>query len=239
MSEPYVPPTAPPPSGPPATGRPGLPWDREKTGNALVDTAKALITSPGTAFAEVREKGDYMSPVLFAVIFGTVGAVFGQIWNLVFGGAMNTWMAAAMPPEMRDQMAQAMQPTVAGVVIGIVLAPIFVLVGVFVGGAIYHLFLLLVGGTKESTAGFEGTVRSVSYASVASLAQIIPFIGPMVGIVWGIVLNVIGLSRIHRTTTGKSVAAVLLPWLVCCICLAILFATMGAAMFAALSGAGQ
>lgn len=239
MSEPYNPPTAPPPSGPPAYGRPGLPWDREKSGNALVDTAKKLITAPGEAFAEVREKGDYMSPVLFAVILGTVGAVFGQIWNLVFGGAMNAWMIGMMPPEMRDQMAEAMAPTVAGVVFGIVLAPIFVLIGVFVGGAIYHLFLLLVGGTKESTAGFEGTVRSVSYASVAGLAQIIPFAGPIIAIVWGVVLNVIGLSRIHRTSTGRSLAAVLLPWVLCCICIAILVVTMGAAIGAAIAGAGQ
>lgn len=238
MSEPYNPPMAPPPSGPPAYGRPGLPWDREKTGNALVDTAKRLITAPGAAFEEVREKGDYMSPVLFAVILGTVGAVIGQIWNLIFGGVMNAWMIGVMPMEMRDQMAAAMAPTVAGVVFGIVLAPIFVLIGVFVGGAIYHLFLLLVGGTKESTAGFEGTVRSVSYASVASLAQIVPFVGPMIGLVWGIVLNVIGLSRIHRTTTGRSLAAVLLPWLVCCICLIIFVVTMMGTIMAAI-GANQ
>lgn len=239
MSEPYNPPTAPPPSGPPMThGGPGLPWDRAKSGSALVDTAKRLITAPGAAFAEMREKGDYLSPILFAVIFGTVGALFGQIWNLVFGGAMMAWMAEAMPPEMRDQMAMAMEPSVAGVLIGIVLAPILAVVFVFVIAAILHLFLLIVGGTKESTAGFEGTVRAVSYGWVASVAQIIPLVGGFWPI-WAIVLWILGLSRVHHTSTGKAVAAVLLPVGLCCVCIVIAFTMMGAAIGAALSGAGQ
>lgn len=236
MSEPYNPPTAPPPSGPPMIhGGPGLPWDRAKNGSALVDTAKRLITAPGAAFAEMREKGDYLSPILFAVIFGTVGAVIGQIWNLVFGASM----IGFLPPEMQAQFGQALAPSVGGVLVNIVLAPIFVLIFLFIAAAIYHLFLMLLGGTKESTAGYEGTLRSVSYSGVSNIAYVIPFIGTPIAIVWGIVLNVIGLSRVHHTSTGKAVGAVLLPLLLCCICAAILAATMGAAIGAALSGAGQ
>ncbi|HUO85915.1 MAG TPA: hypothetical protein VM617_00880, partial [Thermoanaerobaculia bacterium] len=120
MSELYDPPTAPPPSGPPAYGPSGLPWDRAKTGNALVETAKSLITAPGRAYAEMREKGDYTAPILFALIIGTVGAVIGQIWNLVFGASF----VDMMPPEMRDQWGQFMAPGVGSVVLNIVLAPL-------------------------------------------------------------------------------------------------------------------
>lgn len=238
MSEPYNPPMAPPPSGPPAYGRPGLPWDREKTGNALVDTAKRLITAPGAAFEEVREKGDYMSPVLFAVIFGTLGGVLGQIWNLVFGGAMGAWMVDLMPPEMRSQMAEAMQPSVGAVVFSIILAPVIALVFLFVFAAVFHLFLLLVGGTKESTAGFEGTVRVVGYSWVANVAQVIPFLGGF-WFLWAMVLTVIGLARVHRASTGRAAGAVLLPALLCCACLFAIAFFAGAAIFAAISGAAN
>jgi hypothetical protein len=44
-------------------------------------------------------------------------------------------------------------------------------------GAILHLFVLLVGASKTSASGFEVTFRVVAYASTASVAQIIPFIG--------------------------------------------------------------
>ena len=239
MSEPYEPPsapppTAPPPGGPPAYGPPGLPWDREKNGNTLVDTIKGLVAAPGNAYAEMREKGDYLSPILFAVILGTAGGVIGQIWQLVFGASM----VGFFPPEMQEQLGEAFAPSVAGVIITIVLTPILVPIVVFISSGIFHLFLMLVGGTKDSTAGFEGTVRAVSYGGVANLAQIIPIAGGFIAAIWGIVLYVIGLSRVHHTTTGKALLAVLLPLVLCCVCIAIFAATMGAAMFAAI-GANQ
>jgi hypothetical protein len=234
MSEPYDPPSAPPPTvpppgGPPAYGAPGLPWDRDKNGNTLVETVKALVTAPGRAYAEMREKGDYLSPILFAVILGTFGGVIGQIWQLVFGASM----AGFLPPEMQGPFAEALAPSVTGVILTIVLTPILVPIFLFISAGIFHLFLMLVGGTKDSTAGFEGTVRAVAYAGVANLAQVIPLAGGFIAAVWGIVLYVIGLSRVHHTSTGKAALAVLLPFVLCCICIAIAFATMGAAIFAA------
>lgn len=235
MSEPYNPPTAPPPpGGPPVHAAPGLPWDREKTGNALVDTAKSLITAPGRAYAEMREKGDYLAPILFALIFGTFGAVIGQIWQLVFGASM----VGFFPPEMQTQLGEALAPSVAGVIFSLVLAPILVPIFLFVFAGIFHLFLLMVGGTKESTAGFEGTLRAVAYGGVANLAQIIPIAGGFVAAVWGIVLYIIGLARVHHTSTGKATLAVLLPFLLCCVCVILAFVTMGAGIMAAI-GASQ
>jgi hypothetical protein len=37
-----------------------------------------------------------------------------------------------------------------------------------------------------------------------------------VSTVWWLVIAVIGLKEVHRTTLGRSLAAVLLPALVCC-----------------------
>lgn len=239
MSEPYdppsaPPPTAPPPGGPPGYGPPGLPWDRAKTGNSLVETVKGLVTAPGRAYTEMREKGDYLSPILFAVILGTFGGVIGQIWNLVFGASMMQFF----PPEMQAQFGDAFAPSVMNVIITIVLTPILVPIVLFISAGIFHLFLTLVGGTKDSTAGFEGTVRTVAYAGVANLAQVVPILGGFIAPIWGIVLYVIGLSRVHHTSTGKALLAVLLPIVLCCVCIAIFAATMGAAAFAAL-GANQ
>lgn len=239
MSEPYQPPsapppTAPPPGGPPAAGGPGLPWDLAKTGNALVETAKALITAPGRAYAEMREKGDYVAPVLFAIIFGVFGAVINQIWQLVFG----TSMLQFLPPDMQAQLGDAFAPSVVGVVMTIVLSPILVPIVLFISAGIFHLFLTILGGTKESTAGFEGSVRAVAYGGVANLGYLIPIVGGFIAAIWGLVLYSIGLARVHHTTTGKAALAVVLPVALCCVCIVIAAATMGAAMFAAI-GANQ
>jgi hypothetical protein len=95
----------------------------------------------------------------------------------------------------------------------IILAPILVIIGVFIGAAILHLMLMIVGGANN---GFEATVRVVCYAQTYQLAGIIPICGGLVSLVWSIVLYVVGLAAAHRTTQGKAVLAVLLPVVLCC-----------------------
>ena len=232
---PGPPPSAPPPGGPPAADRPGLPWDRSKDLGALVETAKLLITSPAEAYAMAKEKGDYASPILFAVIFAVIGSIFSSLWQMVFGPA--TWMKymSEMPPEMREMMGGGAMG-VGRLLLGIVLAPIIVIVVLFIWSGIVHLVLQLLGGLRESTAGFEGTFRALSYSLVVEVATIVPLIGGLIGGIWGIVLGMLGLVSLHRTTQGKALGAILIPIAVCC-CLAIgLFAVMGAAIGAAISG---
>jgi hypothetical protein len=95
----------------------------------------------------------------------------------------------------------------------VLLAPIFVIIGVFIYAAILHLMLMIVGGAHN---GFEATVRVVCYAQTAQLANIIPFCGGIVALVWQIILFVIGFATAHRTTQGKAILAVVLPLVLCC-----------------------
>ena len=84
-------------------------------------------------------------------------------------------------------------------------------IGLFIAAAVFHLCLMMVGGLNQSTSRFEGTFRTVSYSSVSMLANIIPFVGGLIGLVWGFFLNVKGAVRMHKTTPGKALAALLIP----------------------------
>ena len=234
---PGPPPTAPPPGGPPAT-RPGLPWDNRKDLGALVDTAKLLITSPGRAYAMAREKGDYGSPLLFVLVFAIVGSILSALWQMVFGPASFAKYMSNLPPELRDMMGSGTMG-VGRLIAGIILGPIIGIVVLFIWSGIVHLVLQLLGGLRESTAGFEGTFRAIAYASVVEIAVIVPLLGGPIAAVWSLVLQVIGLAILHRTSQGKAIGAVLLPAAVCC-CVAIgLVVAMGAAIGTALSGMGH
>ncbi len=207
----------PPPSGPPFAGPAPLPWeDRQRLGffPALIETIKLLVTKPAEAFARARESGDYLSPILFAVIVGWVMTIIGQMWSLLF---QSSWIAM-LPPEMRDQIGPMMATGGASFLIAVILAPVFILIGLFIWSGILHLFVMMLGAHKQSSSGFEGTFRAVSYSYVSSLAQVIPLVGGLIALVWNIVLMVIGLVRMHRTTQGKAVGAVLLPIALCCVC---------------------
>ena len=232
---PGPPPAAPPPMGGPPASRPGLPWERSKDLGALVETAKLLITAPAQAYAMAKEKGDYASPLLFAVIFAVIGSIFSSLWQMIFGPA--NWMKymSDVPPEMREMMGGGAMG-VGRLLVGIVLTPIIIIIALFIWSGIVHLVLSLLKALNDSTAGFEGTFRALAYSSVAQLATIVPLFGGLIGGIWGLVLGMFGLVALHRTTQGKALGGLLIPLAVCC-CLGIaLMVMMGAAIGAAISG---
>lgn len=218
MNEPHAapPPPPPPPGGPP--GRPGNAWERRgELGfvEGLLGAVKAFVVSPGEAFAQTRTSGDLGSPLLFAILLAVVSALIGQLWAMVVGTSVLTML----PAEMQQGLGVFMMSSGAGVLFGLVVIPIVTVIWIFLWGAIVHVLLLLVGGLDTSEAGFEGSLRVVAYSSVGNLAKVVPVIGGMISVIWMIFLIVIGLNKIHGTSEGKAVAAVILPLVVCCVCI--------------------
>lgn len=233
MSEPTASPPPPPPE-PPAPPA-GNAWERRGTlgfVNGLVEATKGFIVAPGATFDETRRSGDLASPLLFAMLLATVAGIIGQIWAMFIG----TSMLSMMPPEMREGMGVLMASSGFSLIVMIFVIPVVTVIGAFIIGAILHLMLLLVGGVESSGAGFEGTLRVVCYGNVGQLGNLVPVIGGLIACVWTVVLLVIGLTRLHGTSEGKAIAAVLLPVLVCCVCgFAALMLGVGGAVLGGLS----
>jgi hypothetical protein len=201
--------SAPPPPDPPPQAA-SIPWEdpaRTSTFERFVETAKLLATRPSEAFAGMPTTGGIGPPLIYAIVVGWVGIGIAVVWNTLFQGMWIPFMGGG------EEAAVAAGFTAAWAVGMILLAPIFVVIGVFIGAAILHLMLMIVGGANS---GFEATVRVVCYAQTAQLAGIIPFCGGLISMVWAIILYVIGLSTAHRTTQGKAILAVLLPVVLCC-----------------------
>src|SRR4029077_19607074 len=96
----------------------------------------------------------------------------------------------------------------------IVLIPVFIVVGLFIGAAVVHVCLMIVGGAKQS---FETTFRVLAFSQGSTgPLQMIPLCGGLIAGVWAIVCYCIGLARAHETDTGRAVLAVFLPLIVCC-----------------------
>ena len=208
----------------PVTPRSGLPWDQRQSKGlfkAFIETLQMVLSKPGDAFTAMKREGGLGDPLLYGLIGGSVGFVVYMIYNLAFqslGAFAN-----------RSNPLAHMIGTGIGGAFFIICGPIFVLIGLFVGSAILHVCLMLVGGAKQS---FETTFRVVCFAggSVNPLL-VVPFCGGFIVGVWKIVLYCIGLARAHETDTGRAVLAVLLPLIVCCgggILIAIMFGALGA-----------
>ena len=126
-----------------------------------------------------------------------------------------------MPAEIRDQV-PFISASGGGFILGVIFAPVYIIIGLFIWSAILHLCMVIVGGLQKSVAGFEGSFRVVSYAMVAQLANVVPVIGDLLGFVWTLVLVVIGLQKLHDAEPSKAVLAVLIPVLLCCVCVGVM-----------------
>jgi hypothetical protein len=207
-----------------AGARSGLPWEhRQERGfaNAFIETLAMVLTKPDLAFRTMKTEGGLAEPLIYALIGGCVGGIVSLLLSL---GLQSMGLFAGQ----RDTFA-----ALAGVGIGsialVVLVPVFIVIGLFIGSAIVHLCLMIVGGANKS---FETTFRVVAFSQGSTgPLQIIPVCGGLIAGVWALVVNCIGLARAHETTTGRAVLAVLLPLIVCCgtgILLAMMFGALGA-----------
>jgi hypothetical protein len=217
-SWPPPPPGEPPPAPPPATvipwEQPGLPW-----ATALVATVKLLFTKPRETFESMPIAGDVLRPFVFAILLGWVGAIFSALWSIPFRSMM-----PAGSPYGSYQMPAFFLPLIA------LFAPVLIVCALLVGSAIQHLMLMIVGGARSgfAVARAAGAVLRAG----APVFQALPFCGSLIAAIAAILLTIQGLAVAHRISLGKATLAVLLPVVLCCVCICLFAVTRGAAMMA-------
>lgn len=80
------------------------------------------------------------------------------------------------------------------------------IISLFIGAGIYHLFVKLFKGQK----GFAETFAVVAYASSPMLLSFTVFFNSLLAI-YTVILTIIGVAKMHNISTGKAVAAILIP----------------------------
>jgi hypothetical protein len=219
---PGAPPLQPPapaavlPSPPPAAtatetpaSRSGLPWEhRQERGfvNAFIETLQMVLSRPAEAFSVMKTEGGLGGPLIYALIGGCAGAIVSFLFSL---GLHSMGFFAHRPNSFA---------ALAGMGIGsaafIIFVPVLIVIGLFIGAAVIHLCLMIVGGAKKS---FETTFRVLAFSQGSTgPLQMIPICGGVIAGIWGLILNCIGIARAHEIETGRAVLAVLLPVIVCC-----------------------
>src|SRR5438552_11864195 len=154
----------------PVATRTGLPWDhRHERGffNAFVETLILVLTKPSEAFTAMKREGGLGEPLIYALIGGCVGGVVSFLFAL---GLQSVGFFANRHDAFATRFGMG-----AGSAVFLVLLPLFIVIGLFIGGAIVHLCLMIVGGANQS---FETTFRvlAFSHGSTGPL-QLIPISG--------------------------------------------------------------
>jgi hypothetical protein len=212
------PPFSPPPlpGGPPPPGS-GTPWERRhQIGflGAFVETTQQVLMSPSAFFRSMAVTGGIGAPLLYGVIAGYIGHVAWSLYSFIFNATVGSAWHLGRGGEFDRYM--PMVGSGMSLIGQLVFGPLILVIGLFIVSAIVHLCLMLLGG---ATNGFEATFRVMAYAEAASVIQIIPICGSMVGGIYYLVLAIIGTAEAHRISGLKAAAAVLLPIvLLCCCC---------------------
>ncbi len=157
--------------------------------NSFVDVVRWVVLQTVGFFARLPRSGNFVNPLVFALICFEISAILGGLLGLVGVGA-----------DVRRGLGSF--------IASIILTPIGGAIGLFIVAGILHLLVRLVVGAGNS--GFEATFRVASYTAVVNLVSWIPLIGWLLGL-YGVYLSVVGIREMHETTTGKAALIVLIP----------------------------
>ncbi|HXB56093.1 MAG TPA: YIP1 family protein [Vicinamibacteria bacterium] len=226
----------PPSLPPPAAG--GTPWERRaQIGivTALIDTTREVLTGPTAFFRSMPVVGGIGAPLGYGVIVGYIGLVAQALYQAIFRSVLGSGLGSLAGRPEWERLATTLQSGL-GLVIQVILGPAILTVGLFLSAGIVHLLLMLLGGARRN---FEATFRVACYAEAPALFALLPFCGGIVGIIYRLVLYIIGLAEAHQIGKGTAAAAVLLPILLVCCCCAGGIAIFAGSLAALLSRAAR
>jgi len=162
----------------------------------FLEKVQGFLTEPSKAFDVA--KGENLNEtikyyVIIAAVYSVLLTVSWAFMGSLIGSMMGTYGRMLMGGG-------------AGLV-GAISTFVSLIIGAFIGGAILHIFVYIVGGRK----GIERTIKAVMYASTPGLLLgWIPFIGFFAWI-WSLIVEILGIRQLHELTTGRAVLAVLIP----------------------------
>ncbi|MFO7738357.1 MAG: YIP1 family protein [Desulfatiglandaceae bacterium] len=182
--------------------RSGAPWEnRSELGlwQAIYHTFKTVLFSPETLFKRLTFQSGIADPLAFGILVGSMGTMVGLFWQFLIWSRFTLFSEAYIIGQFTF-----------GVIYLIitVFTPIFWIFWICLSSAVIHLLLWIVRGGRN---GFEATLRVVSYSQAAQIWSLIPFVGGVIGWIWQLVVQIIGLRQIHETSYLRITIALLIP----------------------------
>ena len=165
---------------------------------SFFQTMSESLFSPSKFFKKTAFGEGYWAPLIYGLITGIIGNGCAILWVWLF---MAQWIPI-------DKIPFHYSLSILKVIVPL---PFHQAIAIFIGSAIIHLCLMIVGGNNN---GYKTTFRAICYSYSGYLFGIIPFIGMVIGNIYVLILTIIGVKQGHGISTGKAILAVLLPAIV-------------------------
>ncbi|HET9062504.1 MAG TPA: YIP1 family protein [Candidatus Binatia bacterium] len=144
---------------------------------AVVATAKAVITDPVSFYKGMPTSGGFGEPIFFVVVMAAVSAVLGAVLS-IFGAGF--------------------APTLGAALISILLMPIFAGVLGFVGAGVLFAVWRMLGSQESYETAYRCGAYSMAIAPITTVLGILPYLGTLIAIGWGFYLVVVASEHVHK-----------------------------------------
>ena len=169
--------------------------------NELTEIIKQVILDPMNFF-EKHKTTDWMELIKITVILTIIPAITT--------GVGISAISTILPSSMLGNFANLLSSiSIAAIPLIYLIYLIINIVGIFIGAAILHIGIYLLGGRD-----IMKTAMAQVYASIPSyLFSWIPIVGFVVSI-WSAILLIIGISKQHKMSYGKAILAMLISTII-------------------------
>ncbi len=191
-----------PESGSPEPKIPFEEWRTRGFWNSLLETWIQASLHPREFYPLAGKTKDIMSALLFYLIWQILGAFLGLILSII---SPNPVIHSMMEKFGGTGSSHALFIIPFQIVSILIFYPVILLIGLFLWSAVVYLLLSILDGAPK---GFATTLITLSYASAPA---IIPY---LIGWIWSLIVQVIGLSESHQSSIWKPTLAVTIPFLI-------------------------
>ncbi len=171
------------------------PWEDESSVSfvrGLILTINQTLFHPSDFFRYMPRSGGQMLPVLYSLILGIIGAIFGLLSEFF----------AESPVMTHGNLVRNMA------ISSILVLPLLIVFEVYVGSLILHLSMIVFGARKEN---FTTTLKIISYSSSPNIFYGVPFIGWLVAAAWSLWITVVGIRVTGGVSLGRAILAAIAP----------------------------
>jgi len=186
-------------------GRIPSPWERRTEHGiwaGISRTSKAVLFSPKSFFKHTAVEGGLKEPLAFGLLTGSAGMMFEIFWQFLLFGEIGDTLSSLVDTLLGSDATILLS-------LGIMaLCPLLVLITILITSTILHVLLSLVRGGKS---GFEATFRVVCFSQSAQLWGLIPIAGSLIGALWLVAVQMIGLRQIHGASYLRVAMALMIP----------------------------
>ena len=171
---------------------------------SLLSTTRAVLFSPQRFFDELPPDGPLGAPVLYFLICSAITAVISVVASLTFL-AVPVGIAVATGSLDAGLLIRVLTIFVLA---SLVVLPALFIAGYFASVLVLHAFVRLIAGRDQR--GLPATLRVSCYAVGAPVAVAwIPLAG-ILAVFYCFYLHTIGLKRVHRISTARSLGSTLI-----------------------------